>query len=648
MTLLLVLSLPALAAEIVVDPAGGGNATTIQGGIELAASGDTVSVLPGTYTENIDFQARTISVVGWGGSAVTILQGVGGGPVVRIESGEGVGTRLAGFTISGGDASVSADTTFAGGGLYVQAVPVALSDLVFHDNVASFGGGAMLSSAIGAEIDDCRFEGNTSPVAGGLYIYGGEATITDTSFADNASDDGTTGYGGGLVVYGAQVQASDLSFSGNASREGGGHVYSSASVFDCARCTFAGGTSDVGGGLYLLESMSTLSAATLSDNAAVTNGGGLYAGRASTVTLASVELVGNSAAFGGGALVSGVSTLDGHHATISGNVAQGGGGLYVDESTLTLRNTLVAGNTATSSNGGGLAVDGGNAIVSASVFAANVGFSGGAAHVNDGSTATFTNLTLTENGSSNSAGGIRVTALGSLTLTNTIIAWSSDGSGISGAAGSVIATTYGDLYTNEGGATSSGYVDPTGTNGNMAVDPAFVSFADDGTYTDDLHLLSTSTLVDAGDPTILDADGSRSDMGAYGGPYGAAWADGDADADGYTVADGDCDDADPDKYPGLLVDDCGSGDEDCDGTVDEDCIDDTGGPDDTGDADTDTDTDADTDADTDTDTDLDTQAPDGDPDADTDAGECGCATGGSSGALWLGLVAVAAARRRRA
>ncbi len=29
-----------------------------------------------------------------------------------------------------------------------------------------------------------------------------------------------------------------------------------------------------------------------------------------------------------------------------------------------------------------------------------------------------------------------------------------------------------------------------------------------------------SPLIDAGDPTILDRDGSRSDIGLYGGPYG--------------------------------------------------------------------------------------------------------------------------------
>jgi hypothetical protein len=60
--------------------------------------------------------------------------------------------------------------------------------------------------------------------------------------------------------------------------------------------------------------------------------------------------------------------------------------------------------------------------------------------------------------------------------------------------------------------------------GNVAVAPLFVSYdpaADPSLW--DLTLRSTSPLRDAGDPAIFDADGTRSDMGAYGGPYGASW-----------------------------------------------------------------------------------------------------------------------------
>jgi hypothetical protein len=54
---------------------------------------------------------------------------------------------------------------------------------------------------------------------------------------------------------------------------------------------------------------------------------------------------------------------------------------------------------------------------------------------------------------------------------------------------------------------------------NLSVDPMVVN--DDTTQGElDFHLQAYSPLIDAGDPTILDRDGSRSDIGLYGGPYG--------------------------------------------------------------------------------------------------------------------------------
>jgi hypothetical protein len=49
---------------------------------------------------------------------------------------------------------------------------------------------------------------------------------------------------------------------------------------------------------------------------------------------------------------------------------------------------------------------------------------------------------------------------------------------------------------------------------NISVDPMFVN------DTSDYHLQEFSPLIDAGDPSIIDKDGSRSDIGLYGGPNG--------------------------------------------------------------------------------------------------------------------------------
>jgi len=107
----LALALPAHATTYVVDAGGGGDATTIMGAIALASNGDAIEVQPGTFTEDIDYQAKTLVIVG-SGPDVTTLRGTGTTSVVRIDSGEGAGTWLGGMTITGGAAS---DATIGGG-----------------------------------------------------------------------------------------------------------------------------------------------------------------------------------------------------------------------------------------------------------------------------------------------------------------------------------------------------------------------------------------------------------------------------------------------------------------------------------------------------------------------------------------------------
>jgi hypothetical protein len=95
------------------------------------------------------------------------------------------------------------------------------------------------------------------------------------------------------------------------------------------------------------------------------------------------------------------------------------------------------------------------------------------------------------------------------------------------------------------------------SDGNLSVPPEYLSYDENG-YPTDWHLSLTSPLIDMGDPSELDPDGSRSDMGPYGGPDGDKW---DLDWDGYpnyfwpgTIHDAplgfyeedfDCDDRDP-------------------------------------------------------------------------------------------------------
>ena len=61
------------------------------------------------------------------------------------------------------------------------------------------------------------------------------------------------------------------------------------------------------------------------------------------------------------------------------------------------------------------------------------------------------------------------------------------------------------------------YINFTPDSTNLSVDPMIIN---DNVDSLDFHLQKYSPAIDAGDPNILDVDGSRSDIGLFGGPYG--------------------------------------------------------------------------------------------------------------------------------
>ena len=257
----------------------------------------------------------------------------------------------------------------------------------------------------------------------------------------------------------------------------------------------------------------------------------------------------------------GIAVWDTDNVVIEGNQAGwSGSGLYVEESSAAIFATVIRDNDYAQAGGGGLVVRGGaptfeNLRVSANFAAEEYGVAyGGGAWLED-TRATFTNAAFVQNdtyGAVSSYGGGIYVRSGEPVFTNVLVydnTTDDAGGGVYVRAGTP-RFLYSDVWGN-GPDDWYGLIDPTGTDGNLSVDPDLLSGG--------VHLDASSALIDAGDPTRLDPDGSRSDIGLFGGPSANTF---DQDQDGWpgwwlpgpydaTTSPGmDCDDDNASVYPG--------------------------------------------------------------------------------------------------
>ncbi len=175
----------------------------------------------------------------------------------------------------------------------------------------------------------------------------------------------------------------------------------------------------------------TISGGTGTDNGSgFPTGGGIYNFSNSTLTLIDVTISGNTATGGGGIYNSSNATLTLINSTVSGNAASGagassGGGIRNAGGTLIMTDSTVSGNQAVF-QGGGIQNNTGiltltNSTVSGNTAAADAG--GGGGIYNDNSL-TVTNSTVSGNTAAGSGGGIyngKLSTSGTATLTNVTI-----------------------------------------------------------------------------------------------------------------------------------------------------------------------------------------------------------------------------------
>jgi hypothetical protein len=261
---------------------------TIQAAINAAQAGDEILVAPGVYPERIHLLGKAIIVRSTDGPELTMIDASGlNQDVVTCTNGEGPGTVVQGFTITGGvdgihmrlsapkltDCLVIAN---AGCGMYCDEATPSVFHCAFDDNE-----GCGIENVAGAPVlDRCTLDGNA---AGGMRNdAGASATLVRCSVSGNAAV-----FGAGVRnMNGCLIRLVSCAVVGNhASHSGGGLLNDTDCDVRLFNCMLSDNAADVdGGALYNLAGDLTVINATLSANAAGRHGGGLlHAGGSATI-----------------------------------------------------------------------------------------------------------------------------------------------------------------------------------------------------------------------------------------------------------------------------------------------------------------------------------------------------------------------------
>jgi hypothetical protein len=323
-----------------------------------------------TLTSTVVFKKQSVLD---GGGTVT-LSGAGKVRILYLDSGYDQTTpRLTVQRLSfeaGKSAAAGEDTAQGGGAIYRDGGSLTVIDCDFHDNHAPASGQDVAGGAIYAfgggetRISGSTFTNNSASDGGAVGSLNGDLTIINSIFSDNAAtgtlgNPGDGGCGGAVYMDGGDEAASlcGVVITDNTAGAIAGGFFrvsnSADGTADIDRSIVSGNRvtpddSGNAGGLYLQGLALTISASTIADNHAFYNGGLWISGGEAHLTNVTVA---ENVAFGSngaglwlahepaGTLEN--CTIANNRSTAEGQVA---GAIFGQG--LTLKNTVIAGNTA--------------------------------------------------------------------------------------------------------------------------------------------------------------------------------------------------------------------------------------------------------------------------------------------------------------
>jgi predicted outer membrane repeat protein/parallel beta-helix repeat protein len=328
---------PAFAASFLVGAGGAPEAPTLSAAVSVAADGDTLLLLPGTYVEVVETaKSLVVRASGTAGSAVinannfgTALAFVGVTGSVRVE----------GIAFQNGDGE-------RGGGLRLDGVTggAVVENCEFFGNLAERTGGAIDAYDVVVEIRDCYFEGNGTSGAseqrgGALHLRG----FNDGSVVEACTFTGNTAGSGGAIYARGSLTVDGCTFDTNSAAQGGAILGTSLTSLAVTNCVFEANTaSGNGAGLSLAGSSCEIRDNLFLDNAAGALGGALYLGGGSDTVVERNLFDTNSAGKGGGLAVAGMLTSLAGNTFHAGSADTDGAALYIQQTSATIERNIFA------------------------------------------------------------------------------------------------------------------------------------------------------------------------------------------------------------------------------------------------------------------------------------------------------------------
>lgn len=310
------------------------------GGLHVTGAG-MVTITGGTVNDN---EAGAEGGGLWNGSGMMTISGdteISGNRAHGDGADQGGGGiyNLSGTVEISGNVMITenhADGTAGSGGGILNDVggTLEVEDAMITMNTSSRAGGGIEDNggtAGSVMLMNVTLDGNsagTSPGnGGGFHMTGmGNASITGGVVSNNDAVQGGGLWNGTGMMTVTDVEISGNTASGAASTDGGGGIYNNGGTLEVSGSTLAEnettGLFGQGGGLHVNGGMTTMMKTTVSGNTSLISGGGV---------------------FNNGELMLNANTVANNSALISG------GGIFNNgESSLTLKNTLAAGNVSVS------------------------------------------------------------------------------------------------------------------------------------------------------------------------------------------------------------------------------------------------------------------------------------------------------------